>query len=54
MSLVNDMLRDLDDRKRSGSVHHRPVAKQKRTIGRWIWIVLAALTIAAVVYFVAV
>jgi tetratricopeptide (TPR) repeat protein len=54
MSLVNDMLRDLDDRKRSGSVHHRPVAKQKRTIGRWIWIVLAALIIAAVVYFVTV
>lgn len=54
MSLVNDMLRDLDERKRGDSVSHRSVAKPQRTIGRWIWIVLAALIIAAVVYFVAV
>ncbi|WP_028470096.1 tetratricopeptide repeat protein [Neptunomonas japonica] len=54
MSLVNDMLRDLDERKRDGSVNHRPVAKPKRSIGRWIWIALATLIIAAVVYFVAI
>lgn len=54
MSLVNDMLRDLDERKRGTSINHRAVAKPKRTIGRWVWIVLAALIISAVVYFVAV
>ena len=38
MSLVNDMLRDLDERKRGGAVNHQPVAKPQRTMGRWVWI----------------
>jgi tetratricopeptide (TPR) repeat protein len=54
MSLVNDMLRDLDERKKGGVVNHQTVAKPKRTTGRWVWIALMMLIMATVLYFVGV
>ena len=53
MSLVNDMLRDLDERKRGDSSGYRPVATPAAKKGRWLWITLVVLMIGAALYFVA-
>jgi hypothetical protein len=53
MSLVNDMLRDLDERKRDGTPGYRPVPKKAYKIWRWIWMVLTILLLAIVVFFMA-
>ncbi|WP_372740034.1 tetratricopeptide repeat protein [Neptunomonas sp.] len=52
MSLVNDMLRDLDERKREGSTGYRAVAKRDSNTGRWIWIALLIALVTIVGFFV--
>ncbi len=52
MSLVNDMLRDLDERKREGSSGYRAVAKRDSHAGRWMWIAIFIVLMAIVIFFV--
>ena len=52
MSLVNDMLRDLDERKREGSSGYRAVAKRDSDAGRWIWIAIFIVLVAIVIFFI--
>ncbi|SFG85835.1 tetratricopeptide repeat protein [Neptunomonas qingdaonensis] len=52
MSLVNDMLRDLDERKREGSTGYRAVAKRDSNTGHWIWIALLIALVTIVGFFV--
>lgn len=51
MSLVNDMLRDLDERKREGSTGYRAVAKAN-TGGRWLWMTLVIALLVLILFFV--
>ena len=52
MSLVNDMLRDLDERKREGSSGYRAVAKRDSDTGRWVWVAVFVVLVAIVIFFV--
>lgn len=52
MSLVNDMLRDLDERKRESSSGYRTVARRDSHTGRWIWIAIFIVLVAIVIFFV--
>lgn len=53
MSLVNDMLRDLDERKRDSTTGFRAVAKRDTAAGRWIWVALLIVFMAIVIFFMA-
>ncbi|SIS87507.1 tetratricopeptide repeat protein [Neptunomonas antarctica] len=53
MSLVNDMLRDLDERKRDSTAGYRAVPKKASKIWRWIWVVLTIFLLGIVLFLMA-